>query len=140
MKKKKTSTPTSPMTTIEKLDTKVENLIIHVESTPGSHVATLRTTIPNADQTVTNAFRTDDPSEFDLDVVAYGKTMEEALSKLDDQIEAGCEEAVALLIKLESQRKLSPSDERKKSQLEQRVKLLHDYLFTIGRTSPSPGW
>ena len=126
--------------TVKTIKTPIKDLIINVVSEPSmgrnmpeEHTASLRTTIPNADKIIANAFKTNDPREFDLNLVGEGKTMEEALSKLDALIEDGVELAAELVARLESQRTLSLNDERRMAMLEQRLQLLHDYLYAIGR-------
>lgn len=130
--------------TVKTIETSIEDLIINVVSEPAMrdpmgrnlpevHKASLRTTIPNANKIIANAFPTNDPGEFYLDLAAVRKTREEALSKLDDQIEAGVELAAELVARIERQRTLSLNDERRMAMLEQRLQLLHDYLYTIGR-------
>jgi hypothetical protein len=130
--------------TVKTIETPIEDLIINVVSEPAFrdsmgrnipevHKASLRTTIPNANKIIANAFPTNDPGEFYLDLAGVGSTMKGALSKLDAQIEAGVELAAELVARIERQRTLSLNDERKMAMLEQRLQLLHDYLYAIGR-------
>lgn len=130
--------------TVKTIETPIEDLIINVVSEPAFrdsmgrnipevHKASLRTTIPNANKIIANAFPTNDPGEFYLDLAAVGSTMKGALSKLDARIEDGVELAAELVARIERQRTLSLNDERRMAMLEQRLQLLHDYLYTIGR-------
>ena len=124
--------------TVKTIKTPIKDLIINVVSEPSmgsdmpeNHTASLRTTIPNADKIIANAFKTNDPREFDLNLVGEGETMEEALSKLDAQIV----DAVELAAELDTRRQRTPglNDERKMEMLKQRLQLLHDYLYAIGK-------
>jgi len=124
--------------TVKTIETPIEDLIINVVSEPSmgsdmpeKHTASLRTTIPNADKIIANAFKTNDPGEFDLNLAAVGSTMKGALSKLDAQIVDAAELAVELFIR--RQRTPSLNDERKMAMLEQRLQLLHRYLKKIGK-------
>ncbi len=130
--------------TVKTIETPVEDLIINVVSEPAMrdpmgrnlpevHKASLRTTIPNATKVIANAFTTSDPDEFYLDLAGLGSTMKGAIAKLGAQIKGGVARAEEELARIEGKRTLSPNDDRRMAMLEQRLQLLHDYLYAIGR-------